>query len=418
MKLRITAPQSIQPCTIDLPPSKSIANRVLILSALNGVEPGRVLHQPLSDLCDDIRVVAEMLQHESAIVDVCAAGTAMRFGTAYLAVCNGTHTITGTQRLQERPIGILVDALRTLGATIEYTGKEGFPPLRITGNQSLRGGCLTMNGGVSSQFISALLMIAPTMQDGLTLKLEGQLVSTPYLYITMELMRKFGASVDWTDQRTIRVEHGYNYNPQQAITIEADWTAASYWYEIASIAGIQPTAFRPQSLIKDSIQGDRVCDDIFNLLHQQQAKPVTGSPSNEPELVPKAFTYDFEDCPDLVQTLVVTCCMNALPFRFTGLRTLRIKETDRISALQTELAKMGFGLEATDDSLTWDGHCEATKDPFTIATYHDHRMAMSFAPCALRLGEITIEDPSVVNKSYPTYWSDLEKIGFQLCYIS
>ena len=179
MKLRIIAPQSIQPCTIDLPPSKSIANRVLILSALNGVEPGRVLHQPLSDLCDDIRVVAEMLQHESAIVDVCAAGTAMRFGTAYLAVCKGTHTITGTQRLQERPIGILVDALRTLGATIEYTGKEGFPPLRITGNQSLRGGCLTMNGGVSSQFISALLMIAPTMQDGLTLKLEGQLVSTP-----------------------------------------------------------------------------------------------------------------------------------------------------------------------------------------------------------------------------------------------
>ena len=406
MKLRVTAPKTIQQCTIELPPSKSIANRVLILSALNGVEPERVLRQPFTNLCDDIRVVAEMLQHDCAVVDVCAAGTAMRFGTAYLAVTKGTHTITGTQRLQERPIGILVDALRSLGATIEYVGKEGFPPLKITGNPALRGGSLTMNGGVSSQFISALLMIAPTMQEGLTLKLEGQLVSTPYLYITLDLMRQFGARAEWTDERTIRVEHGYNYNlSAQATKIEADWTAASYWYEIASIAKLQPTAFHLQSLFTDSIQGDRVCDEIFRLMHQQQTKQ-------------ELFEYNFEDCPDLVQTLVVTCCMNAVPFRFTGLRTLRIKETDRISALQTELAKMGYTLQATDDMLFWDGKQTTPQPSYTIATYHDHRMAMSFAPCALRLGEIIIEDPAVVNKSYPTYWSDLEKIGFQLCYIS
>jgi len=406
MRLKVTAPKSIQQCTIELPPSKSIANRVLILSALNGVKPEKVLRQPLTDLCDDIRVVAEMLQRDDDFVDVCAAGTAMRFGTAYLAVTNGTRTITGTQRLQERPIGILVDALRSLGAAIEYVGKEGFPPLRITGSKELRGGCLTMNGGVSSQFISALLMIAPTMQEGLTLKLEGQLVSTPYLYITMELMRQFGARAEWIDERTIRVEHGYNYNhSEKAMTIEADWTAASYWYEIASIAQLQPSVFHLQSLFFDSIQGDRVCDEIFQLLHQQQTK-------QEP------FEYNFEDCPDLVQTLVVTCCMNGVPFHFTGLRTLRIKETDRINALQTELAKMGFGLEATDDSLSWDGTQTNQQPSFTIATYHDHRMAMAFAPCALRLGEIIIEDPAVVNKSYPTYWSDLEKIGFQLCYIS
>jgi 3-phosphoshikimate 1-carboxyvinyltransferase len=189
------------------------------------------------------------------------------------------------------------------------------------------------------------------------------------------------------------------------MTIEADWTAASYWYEIASIAQLQPSVFHLQSLFFDSIQGDRVCDEIFQLLHQQQTK-------QEP------FEYNFEDCPDLVQTLVVTCCMNGVPFHFTGLRTLRIKETDRINALQTELAKMGFGLEATDDSLSWDGTQTNQQPSFTIATYHDHRMAMAFAPCALRLGEIIIEDPAVVNKSYPTYWSDLEKIGFQLCYIS
>ncbi len=406
MKLRITAPQTLKQCTIELPPSKSIANRVLILSALNGVEPTRVLRQPLTDLCDDIRVVAEMLQRDDDIVNVCAAGTAMRFGTAYLAVTDGIRTITGTQRLQERPIGILVDALRTLGATIEYIGKEGFPPLRITGNQELQGGGLTMNGGVSSQFISALLMIGPTMQKGLTLKLEGQLVSTPYLYITTELMRQYGAKVEWIDERTINVEHGYNYNRSEStITIEADWTAASYWYEMASIANLQLSVFHLQSLVYDSIQGDKVCDSIFHLFHKQQTK-------HEP------FEYNFENCPDLVQTLVVTCCMNAVPFYFSGLRTLRIKETDRISALQTELAKMGFELQATDDSLSWDGTQTTQQSPFSIATYHDHRMAMAFAPCALRLGEITIDDPDVVSKSYPTYWSDLEKIGFQLCYIS
>ena len=406
MKLRITAPQTLKQCTIELPPSKSIANRVLILSALNGVEPTRVLRQPLTDLCDDIRVVAEMLQRDDDIVNVCAAGTAMRFGTAYLAVTDGIRTITGTQRLQERPIGILVDALRTLGATIEYIGKEGFPPLRITGNQELQGGGLTMNGGVSPQFISALLMIGQTKKKGLTLKLEGQLVSTPYLYITTELMRQYGAKVEWIDERTINVEHGYNYNRSEStITIEADWTAASYWYEMTSIANLQLSVFHLQSLVYDSIQGDKVCDSIFHLFHKQQTK-------HEP------FEYNFENCPDLVQTLVVTCCMNAVPFYFSGLRTLRIKETDRISALQTELAKMGFELQATDDSLSWDGTQTTQQSPFSIATYHDHRMAMAFAPCALRLGEITIDDPDVVSKSYPTYWSDLEKIGFQLCYIS
>ena len=420
MKLRVIAPQTLRPCTIELPPSKSIANRVLVLSALNGITPQQVLHQLVDSLCDDIQVMARLLQNvlsdtkteadETTTLNVGAAGTAMRFATAFLAVQEGCYTITGTERLQQRPIGILVDALRQLGARIDYMGQEGYPPLRIIGNSSMEGGMVTLDGGISSQFISALLMIAPTMRLGLTLHLQGQLVSTPYLYITTQLMRQFGAKLEWMDERTVNIQRGYNYQSTiGAPFIESDWTAASYWYEIASISNGAWPVSQVHTLRADSLQGDRVCHDIFRLLSECQA-------------VCKPFHYDFEDCPDLVQTLVVTCCMNAVPFCFTGLRTLRIKETDRISALQTELAKMGFTLQATDDILAWDGTSSLNlQNPDfeipTIATYHDHRMAMAFAPCALRLGEIIIDDPDVVSKSYPTYWDDLAKLGFTLCRI-
>ena len=409
MKLRVIAPLTLRPCTIELPPSKSIANRVLVLSALNRITPRQVLHQPVDSLCDDIRVMVQLLQNvlpdtktkaDETILDVGAAGTAMRFATAFLAVQDGCYTITGTERLQQRPIGILVDALRQLGAHIDYLGQEGYPPLRIIGNSAMEGGMVTLDGGISSQFISALLMIAPTMRQGLTLHLQGQLVSTPYLYIKLE----------WMDERTVSIQHGYNYQSTiGAPFIESDWTAASYWYEIASISNGTWPVSQVHTLRADSLQGDRVCHDIFRLLSECQA-------------VHKPFHYDFEDCPDLVQTLVVTCCLNAVPFCFTGLRTLRIKETDRISALQTELAKMGYTLQATDDILAWDGasFLNLQNPDFeipTIATYHDHRMAMAFAPCALRLGEIIIDDPDVVSKSYPTYWDDLAKLGFTLCRI-
>ena len=422
MKLRIIAPKTLRPCTIELPPSKSIANRALVISALNGIAPQQVLHQPVDTLCDDIRVMVQLLQTvlskttpnaEDSVLDVGAAGTAMRFATAFLAVQEGTHIITGTERLQQRPIGILVDALRQLGAHIDYLGHEGYPPLRITGNPAMQGGTITLDGSISSQFISALLMIAPIMQEGLTLHLQGQLVSTPYIYITTQLMRQFGVQLEWTDERTIRIGHGYNPQKTFAPSIESDWTAASYWYEIAAISKDEWSLSHVHTLQTDSLQGDRVCHDIFQLLKEQK---VTHEP----------FCYDFEDCPDLVQTLVVTCCMLDIPFRFEGLRTLRIKETDRISALQTELGKMGYPLQATDDMLTWDGHSSLSTlhssrstlhAPLSISTYHDHRMAMAFAPCALRLGEIIIEDPSVVSKSYPTYWDDLTKLGFTLCHI-
>lgn len=412
MKLRVIAPRTLCPCTIELPPSKSIANRVLVLSALNGIAPKQVLRQPVNTLCDDIRVMVQLLQSvlsgidtkADEVLDVGAAGTAMRFATAFLAAQDGCFTITGTERLQQRPIGILVDALRQLGAHIDFLGKEGYPPLRIIGNSKMEGGVVTLDGGVSSQFISALLMIAPKMREGLILHLQGQLVSTPYLYITMQLMRQFGAQVEWTDERTICIQHGYNHLITDIPLIESDWTSASYWYEIAALSGGEWSVSQVRTLCADSLQGDRVCHAIFQQLSERQA-------SHE------LFAYDFEDCPDLAQTLVVTCCMIAVPFRFTGLRTLRIKETDRISALQTELAKMGFVLKVSDDMITWDGTQLAPQPSFTIATYHDHRMAMAFAPCALRLGEIIIEDPDVVSKSYPTYWDDLTKLGFTLCHI-
>ncbi len=404
MRLKVTAPDTLRKCTVELPPSKSIANRMLIMSALNGISPDKTLGRPLTDLCDDIRVLAQLLQSNETIADVGAAGTAMRFATAYLSVTPGTRIITGTERLRERPIGILVDALRTLGAEIEYADKDGFPPLKITGNPSMRGGTIELDGSVSSQFISALLMIAPTLADGLVLKLKGQVVSRPYIDITVGLMKQFGATVEWKDQNTIVVSHGYNFLPSdKSISIETDWTASSYWYEIASIAGCH-SAFGLKGLSMQSLQGDKVCDSIY-----RQIAAVQGGGN--------VFEYDFGECPDLVQTIVVTCCMENIRFHFTGLKTLRIKETDRISALQCELAKLGYTINADADSMTWDGTYAPTSAIQSIKTYKDHRMAMAFAPCALKLKEIIIEDPGVVSKSYPSYWQDLEKAGFVLCNI-
>ncbi len=374
------------------------------MSALNGISPDKVLMQPASTLCDDIRVLVQLLQSHDPVADVGAAGTAMRFATAYLSVTPGTRVITGTQRLRERPIGILVEALRTLGAKIEYVENEGFPPLRITGSTAMQGGTVELDGSVSSQFISALLMIAPTLTDGLTLKLKGEVVSRPYISITTGLMKQFGATVEWIDGNTVTVAHGYRRTvTDNDVLIESDWTASSYWYEIASIAGI-PSAFHLDGLSMQSLQGDKVCDSIY-----KKIEALHGSGT--------VFEYDFRDCPDLVQTVVVNCCMEDIPFHFTGLGTLRIKETDRIAALQCELAKLGCAIKAENDSMIWEGSRTPVAGIPSISTYKDHRMAMAFAPCALKLKEIIIEDPEVVNKSYPSYWQDLEKAGFVLCYI-
>lgn len=399
-------------CSVDLPASKSISNRALILHALSG---GVQRPMNLSD-CDDTAVMIRALEQHGAEIDIHAAGTAMRFLTAYLSTQKGSHLLTGSARMKQRPIRLLVDALRALGADIQYADSEGFPPLLIQG-KPLPGQEITLAGSVSSQYISALLMIGPTLPQGLTIHLTGQLISVPYINLTLSLMAHYGASARWTDERTIRVEPG----PYQDVpfTVESDWSAASYWYEMMALW--QPQAESPSpcveliGLFPRSSQGDSRGAELFAKLGVH-----TAFTSREVELsrlgVPVALMVeDLVDIPDLAQTFVVTCCLMGIPFRFSGLQSLRIKETDRITALQQELHKIGYVVKDEADSiLSWNGErCPAEEHP-VIATYDDHRMALAFAPAILRLPSLAIAHPEVVSKSYPTYWRHLAAAGFSL----
>ena len=410
MKIQLTAPQTLQ-ATIHLPASKSISNRALVLRALSqGVQP----IENLAD-CDDTMVIIKAFTDNSEVVDIKAAGTAMRFLTAFYATQSGTHILTGTERMKQRPIRILVDALRQLGAQIEYVEQDGFPPLRITGTK-LHSATLTLPGNVSSQYISALLMIAPTLPQGLTLQLKGKVTSLPYIDMTLQLMREFGAKAqrdDVLEGMTIQAESG----PYQDIlyTIENDWSAASYWYEMVALSQDSQAKVTLPHLKQISSQGDSKVAGLFKLLGVQTDYTDNGISICKQGEKCQQMNYDFVEIPDLTQTFTVTCCLLDIPFRFTGLHTLRIKETDRISALINELHKLGYMLYAEgDDVLRWEGErCEPEGHP-VIATYDDHRMAMAFAPAALRLPNITIEHPEVVSKSYPHFWEDIQQVGFRI----
>lgn len=409
MQIKAFAPKYVKGKVI-LPSSKSISNRVLVINALSGSRG--VLPENVSD-CDDTMVMIKWLGGNDETVDVGAAGTAMRFSTALLAVSEGYRVITGSERMKQRPIALLVDALRGLGAEIEYVGNEGYPPLRIKGNPTMKGGCVSLSGGVSSQYISALLMIAPMMEEGLTLTLTGDVVSRPYIDMTIGLMRDFGAKVMWMDDNVVRVEP--RVYSKRDFFVESDWSACSYWYEMVALG--DGDVLLP-GLFKDSFQGDSRVAELFSMLgvateyvegegmgacvHIYRTGDVCGR-----------LDLDLVEQPDLAQTLVVCCCMMGVPFRFTGLQSLKIKETDRINALRTEMRKLGYVVgEENDSVLYWNGErCEADTEP-VIDTYDDHRMAMAFAPCALKLGEIRINDPHVVSKSYPGYWEDLRSVGF------
>ena len=350
MLYKLISPSMVK-ATIQLPASKSISNRALIINAL-----GKGIYPPenLSD-CDDTQVMIKALTEGKETIDIMAAGTAMRFLTAYLSATPGERTITGTARMQQRPIQILVNALRELGAEIEYVHNEGYPPLRIKGAE-LKGNAISLKGNVSSQYISALLMIGPVLKDGLTLHLTGEIISRPYINLTLQLMQDFGAKAAWTSPSSISVAPGVT------------------------------TEFTPQGVkIKK-----------------------TGK-------APERLEEDFVDIPDLAQTFVVTCALLNIPFRFTGLQSLKIKETDRIAALRTELKKLGYLIEEENDSvLMWNGErCEPEETP-VIATYEDHRMAMAFAPAVISCPNLLIADPQVVSKSYPGYWEDLKQAGFQV----
>ena len=404
-QLIITPPSSLQ-ATITLPSSKSICNRALIINAL---AHGTCTPDNLSD-CDDTRVLIRALDALPPTIDIMAAGTAMRFLTAYLAVTPGTHLITGTERMRQRPIRLLVDALRQLGADIEYAENEGFPPLRITGRH-LSNDAISLPGNVSSQYISALLMIAPVLENGLRLTLTGDIVSRPYIDMTLQLMREYGVQAQWTAPDRLEVQRQeYRSKPY---TIESDWSAASYWYEMAVLSD-QATIRLPR-LYPHSVQGDAQIAGLFARLGVITSFDSEGALLIKKERPGGTLEYDFTHQPDMAQTFVVTCALKDIPFRFTGLQSLKIKETDRIAALIAEMRKLGYVLhEAEDSILSWDGERTAPDPCPVIDTYEDHRMAMAFAPAAIVLGSLRIRHPEVVSKSYPRYWDDLEQAGFGL----
>lgn len=404
MNYQIKAPAQVK-ASVHLPASKSISNRALILNALS-YSPYDI--QNLSD-CDDTEVMVRALDSDSTVFDIKAAGTAMRFLTAFLSKVVGEWVITGTERMKQRPIKLLVDALNSVGARIEYEEKEGYPPLRIYGS-ALQGGEISLDGGVSSQYISALLMIAPLMENGLTLHLEGKIISRPYINLTLRLMEQFGVTSQWHEQ-SIKVLP-QEYRPVPAFTVESDWSAASYWYQVMLLD--KTAEIELLGLFKNSLQGDACGADLFARLGISTTFTREGVCLRRNGNTCKKLTYNFVNEPDLAQTFVVACVFTNTPFRFTGLQSLKIKETDRIEALKTELRKFGYVLRDSNDSiLEWDGErCEPESHP-VVSTYEDHRMAMAFAPAALVLpGGITIADPQVVSKSYPRYWSDLKAAGF------
>lgn len=404
MNCRVFPPDEMLEARVSLPLSKSISNRALVINALtDGALPLKKVAK-----CDDTDVMVAALSSDDACVNIGAAGTAMRFLTAYYSAQSGREVVLdGTERMRHRPIAVLVDALRACGATIEYADEEGYPPLRISGKK-LQGGEITLSASVSSQYISALLMIAPTMEQGLKLTLDGDIISRPYIMMTLSMMRQWGVESEFVGN-TITIAP-QKYNPID-FEVEADWSAASYWYEIAALSSGDVSL---HGLDDKSVQGDSEISKYFEYLgintHFDDGV-VELEPS--PDLVPR-LNLDLSDQPDLAQTIVVTSCMLGVSFHLTGLSTLKIKETDRLEALRAEMLKLGMVLTVERDSeLIWDGSRRPIYEFPEIDTYEDHRMAMAFAPVSLFIPGIVINNIEVVSKSYPDYWQHLQEAGFK-----
>ena len=405
MNYRIFPPEEMIDATIALPLSKSISNRALIINALtcNAL--------PLNTIakCDDTDAMVAALASDNNEINVGAAGTAMRFLTAYFASKPGRIvTLDGSARMRQRPIGVLVEALRECGAKIEYVENEGFPPLRIEG-QELEGGKVSLSASISSQYISALLMVAPLMKQGLELTLEGEMTSRPYIMMTLSMMRHWGVECDF-EGNVIKVPRAAY--KAVAFDVEADWSAASYWYEISALSA---GCIALKGLYEKSTQGDSSLMKYFEELgvdSQFEDGELSLMPSPEQR---SHIELDLSEQPDIAQTIAVTCCMLRIPFRLSGLATLKIKETDRLEALKNELAKLSFDLRVEQDSvLIWDGDQHPVFEMPCIDTYEDHRMAMAFAPAALYLPGLVINNVEVVAKSYPQYWEHLTEAGFTL----
>jgi 3-phosphoshikimate 1-carboxyvinyltransferase len=398
-----------------LPFSKSISNRLLIINALS---EKKFSINNLSESGDTI-LLTNLLAGIDAVtdhkypteLDTKNAGTAMRFLTAYLSVFKGKWLLTGSERMKQRPVGPLVEALRSLGADIEYLGKLGYPPLLIHG-KPLAGGEISVDAGVSSQFISALMLVAPRISGGLILHLKGTAVSRPYLDMTSKLLHYFGVKIKKDSSRIIIPETSLQ---SKDFTVEADWSSASFWYECAALA--DEAEITLPGLTRNSLQGDSVLASIY------QNFGVTTEFLDDAVRLTKVkkkidgFYFHFRDYPDIAPPVITTCAAIGIRGRFEGLKSLKIKETDRFSALQNEFEKFGITVETeieSDGDLTMELPPSRLKPvpDLRISTYEDHRMAMTFAPLALRTGKILIENPDIVKKSYPEFWEHLISVGF------
>lgn len=386
----------------NLPASKSISNRAIIIKALAG---NSAQLQNLSD-ANDTQLMLRLINASEEELDVEDAGTTMRFLTAFNAISGNSRVITGTDRMKHRPIKILVDALRTIGAQIDYLEQDGFPPVKILGFSGQKTREITIRGDVSSQYISALMMVAPTLPKGLLIKFEGKVTSRPYLEMTASLMGQFGGIVDFTDTG-IDIPN-QKYMPT-TITVESDWSAASYWFAFTALAAKAEITL--PNITLDSLQGDHVIVEIMDQLgvhaELKGRDLVLTKKDHSPEI-----SWDFTDCPDLAQTVAVVCAAKGIIGKFTGLESLRIKETDRIQALQVELGKIGASFTEQSGSWVLTPSSKEIPNGVLFNSYLDHRMAMAFAPLST-LADIIIEDPAVTRKSYPKFWDDVALTGIK-----
>ncbi|MDX5418353.1 MAG: 3-phosphoshikimate 1-carboxyvinyltransferase [Hymenobacteraceae bacterium] len=401
----ISHPSGILNGSVQLPASKSEANRALIIAALAG---GESELQNVSE-ANDTQLLQKLLRSDSDIVDAEDAGTVMRFLTAYYAVTGQNKTLTGTERMCQRPIKVLVEALQELGAGIAYLGEEGYPPLQISGFEGSGKNHLEVRSDISSQYISALLMVAPLLSEGLVLKLEGKISSRPYIEMTLALMKNFGVEARF-EGNTITVPH-QSYKPA-TFSVESDWSAASYWYSMVALA--KEADITLLGLREDSHQGDSAIVEIMRRLGVYTEFKPEGIRLTKKH-AEKRLTYDFSNCPDLAQTIVALCAAMGVTLEMTGVESLRIKETDRIQALQIEVLGMGASLEEITPGVFEMKPTLLKNRELVFRTYLDHRMAMAFAPIAL-LQPVRIQEPEVVRKSYPRFWEDLEKMGYELRY--
>ena len=399
-----------QKSKIKITGSKSETNRLLLLQALY---PNLILENTSNS--DDSEVMSralnlELTTHNSQLIHVHHAGTAMRFLTAYFSIQEGKEiVITGSSRMKERPIKILVDALNRLGATIEYEENEGFPPLRIKGKKFTQNK-VSLPANVSSQYISALLLIAPKLENGLEITLEGSITSVPYIKMTLALLNEIGVKSSFVGNK-ITVCHAELVSASQ-FTIESDWSSASYWYAIIALSEIG-TQVTLSSYKENSLQGDSALAEIYKDFGVEtifKDNSITIHKLNDCQL--PSVNYQLNNCPDIAQTIAVTCFGLGIACHLTGLHTLKIKETDRLEALKTELSKLGAIIIVSENSLTLNQSNRILSD-IKISTYQDHRMAMAFAPLALKV-PLIIEDAEVVSKSYPTFWENLKMIGFEI----